>query len=165
MRRLAAVLFSAAFLVTGLAGPATAQTTGNQRFIVIISASGDRESSRVIAIGPITAVGTFQENEDPDLVEFLFPQGTITLFAPAEDESEDFNERACVGSFTFSGPVTIVGATGAFRGATGSGRVDGRGTFVADRTPDGCSEEEEGGSFFLYASVTANVTLPAQAAA
>ena len=165
MKKMAAVVLSAAFVVLGLAAPAAAQTSGNQRFIVFGSGSGDQVSFRVVAVGPLTAVGTFEELEDPDFVRFRFPQGTITLFSPVGDETEEFDERSCTGSFTFTGPVTISGATGAFAGAQGTGTVRGRGYFVGERTADGCSEDEDSGFFFLFADVNANVTLAGQAAA
>lgn len=164
MKRLAAVVLGA-FVLMGLASPAMAQTAGNQRFIVVGGGSGSQESFRVIAIGPITAVGTFEETEDEDVVRFVFPQGTVTIDSPTGDETEDFNERACVGRFTFTGPFTIIDATGAYEGATGSGQVQGQGTFVGERTPTGCSEDENAGFFFLYATATGLVTLPAQDAA
>ena len=165
MKRLAAVVLSTAFIVMGLASPAAAQTAGNQRFIVFGSGSGGQESFSVVAIGPITGFGTFEELEDPDFVRFRFPQGTITLFSPTADETGDFDERSCTGSFTFTGPVTITEATGAFTGAQGTGTVHGQGYFVGERTAAGCSEDEDAGFFFLYADVTANVTLAGQAAA
>jgi hypothetical protein len=165
MKRLAAVVMSTAFVVMGLASPAAAQTAGNQRFIVYGSGSGNQASFSVVAIGPITGFGTFEETEDPDVVRFRFPQGTITLFSPTGDETEDFDERTCTGSFTFTGPVTIVGATGAFTGTTGTGTVRGQGYFVGERTATGCSEDEDSGFFFLYADVRANVTRAGQAAA
>ena len=164
MKRLAAVVLSAAFIVMGLASPATAQTAGNQTFIVYGGGSGDPDFT-VVAIGPITAVGTFEETDDPDIIRFRFPQGTVTLDSPTEDESGDFNEAACTGSFSFTGPFTIVGGTGAYQGATGSGDVQGQGWFVGERTATGCSEDEDAGFFFLYATATGNVTLPARAAA
>jgi hypothetical protein len=164
MKRLMAVLLAAAFGVVGWAGPAGAQTTGNQRFIVVGGGSGDEVNFRVIAIGPITAVGTFEESEDPDVVRFVFPQGTVTLDSPTGEETEEFDERTCTGSFTFTGPFTITGATGAFQGATGSGQVRGQGRFIGERTANGCSEDEDAGFFFLYATATGNVTVPARAA-
>ncbi len=165
MKRLLALLAGAVFVVMGLASPAAAQTQGNQRFIVFGSGSGGNETFRVVAIGPITGVGTFEETDDPDVVRFRFPQGTVTLDAPTGEETEEFDERTCTGSFTFTGPVTIIGATGAFQGATGSGQVRGQGRFIGERTETGCSEDEDAGFFFLYADVRGNVTLPGQAAA
>jgi len=165
MRRFAAVLLGAGLLVMGLAGSASAQTQSNQRFIVVGGGSGSQVNFTVIAIGAITAVGTFEETDDEDVVRFRFPQGTITLDAPDDDETEQFDERTCVGSFTFRGPFTISGATGAFQGATGGGRFEGKGTFIAERGPAGCSEDEDSGFFFLYVTVTGNVTVSSRAAA
>ena len=165
MKRLAAVVLSTAFVVMGLSSPAAAQTADNQRFIVYGSRSGDQANFRVVAVGPITGIGTYEETEDPDFVRFRFPQGTITLFAPVGEETANFDERTCTGSSTFSGPITIVGATGAFSGTTGTGTVRGRAFFVGERTATGCSEDEDAGTVFLYADVRANVTRAGQAAA
>ena len=162
MKRLAAVVLTTAFVVMGLSSPAAAHTADNQRFIVYGSSSGDQANFRVVAIGPITGMGTYEETEDPDFVRFRFPQGTITFFAPTEEETATFDERSCTGSSTFTGPITIVGATGAFTGMTGTGTVGGRAFFVGEHTATGCSED---GTVFLYADVRANVTRAGQAAA
>lgn len=154
----------AALALVALAGPAVAQTSGNQRFIVVGGGTGN-PTVRVIAVGPITAVGVLEETEDEDIVRFVFPQGTLTLDAPSEEESEEFNERACTGSFTFSGPFQIIGATGAYAGTTGSGTFEGQGRFVGERTATGCSEDEDSGFFFILVNVRGNVTLGGQAAA
>ena len=95
----------------------------------------------------------------------VFPQGTLFLHVPNDGETDTFNERACLGTFTFTGPWTISSATGAYAGATGSGRFDGKGTFVGQRTAEGCSEDEEGSLFFLFARVRGTITLPNAVAA
>ena len=166
MRKALAMAAAVAVGVLGLAGTASAQTGTNQRFLVLFSGSGGNETSRVIATGPIRGVGTFEETEDEDVVRFVFKNGTVTLNAPSEDESEEFNERTCSGSFTFSGSFQIIDATGAFEGARGSGRFEGRGKFFGERLPGGgCSEDEDSGFFFLTVNVRGNVTLGRPAAA
>ncbi len=164
MRKVLAALLGVALGVFGLAGTASAQTRTNQRFIVIFSGSDGNETSRVIATGPISGVGTFEETADEDVVRFVFRNGSITLDAPIEDESERFDERTCSGSFTFGGRWEIIEATGAYRGASGSGQFEGRGRFIGERAPGGgCAEE--GGFFFLRVEVRGNVTLGRQGAA
>lgn len=150
--------------MVGFAGPASAEA-GNQRFIVIVSGSGGDETGRVIAVGPITGVGTFEETSDPDVVRFVFDEGTITLNAPNDEESDEFDERSCSGSFTFSGRWEIIEATGAYEGATGSGEFEGQGRFVGERELEGCSENEDAGFFFVVVHVTGDVSLDDQAAA
>ncbi len=164
MRKLALVLGIVAGMVL-TAVPVSAQTGGNQRFTVIISGRGEGtpDISRVVAAGPIRGAGTFEETDDPDVVRFVFPQGSITLDAPSTEESEDFNERTCSGSFTFSGPFTIIEGTGPYEGATGSGTFEGKGRFFGRPTADGgCSED---GFFFLIVKVKGTVSLADQAAA
>jgi hypothetical protein len=162
VRALVVVLGLAVGMV-GLAGPAAADDGGNQRFWVFLSESDGEETNFVVAVGPITGVGTFEEDEDPNLVHFHFPQGSVTLFVPTEEESEDFNELTCSGSFSFSGPWEIVSGTGAYRNASGSGRFSGTGHFFGD--PTNCDEEAEGGIFFLNVFAHGNVSLGGRAAA
>lgn len=135
---------------------------------MIISGQGEGAPgiSQVVASGPIRGVGTVEFDEtNEDIVRFVFPDGSITLDAP-EDEgsgSEEFNERTCSGSFTFSGPFEIIDGTGAYEGATGSGTFEGRGRFFGRPTVDGCSEED--GFFFVVVKVKGTVSVPDQAAA
>jgi hypothetical protein len=164
MKKAFAAVLGVAFGLFGLAGTASAQG-GNQRFIVFGSGSGAEESAIVIAVGPITGVGTFEETEDPDVVRFVFDEGSITLHVPNDEESEEFDERTCSGSFTFGGPFEIIGGTEAYAEASGSGRFQGQGRFFGERTLEGCSEDEEAGFFFFVVNATGNVSLDDQAAA
>jgi len=165
MRKALAVVLGVTLGLVGSAGAASAQAAGEQRFIVIASGSGGEERSTVIAVGPITGVGTFEETENEDVVRFVFDEGSILLYAPGEEETEEFDEFSCTGSFTFSGPWEIIGGTGAYEDASGSGRFAGQGRFVGVREPQGCSEDEDAGFFFLYVEVTGTVSLDDQAAA
>ncbi len=166
MKKTLAVVLGLTLGLFGLVGSASAQTRTNQRFIVLLSGSDGNETARVIASGPIKGVGTFEETDDEDVVRFVFPNGSITLDAPSEDEDEEFNERTCSGSFRFSGQWEIIEGTGAYEDATGSGTFEGRGKFFGERLPGGgCSEDEDAGFFLLRVEVRGNVTLGDRAAA
>ena len=165
MKRLALVVGIVAGVMLS-AVPVSAQS-GNQRFTVIISGQGEGAPgiSQVVASGPIRGVGTLEfSKSDEDVVIFVFPDGSITLDAPTTEETEDFNERTCSGSFTFSGTFDIIEGTGAYEGATGEGTFAGKGRFIGQRNPDGsCSEED--GFFFVVVKVKGTVSVPDQAAA
>ncbi len=166
MRKILAAIMGVALGLLAFTGSASAQTGTNQRFIVLFTGSDGNETSRVIAIGPITGVGTFEETDDEDVVRFVFRNGSITLNAPTEEEDEEFDERTCSGSFTFSGPWEIIEGTGAYEDASGSGQFEGRGRFFGQRAQGGgCSEDEDAGFFFLRVEATGNVTLAPRAAA
>ncbi|HVL27683.1 MAG TPA: hypothetical protein VM390_06020, partial [Acidimicrobiales bacterium] len=114
-------------VLLGSTAPAVAATTGRQTFVVVLR----DDTSTVYGSGPISGIGTFSEDpNNSDLVTFTFPDGSVTLAAPSTEESESFNEVACVGRFSFGGDYTIAHATGAYAGATGSGTFSGTGIFV-----------------------------------
>ena len=166
MRKALAAVMGVSLSLVAYSGNASAQTGTSQRFIVLASGTDGNETTRVVATGPIRGVGTFEETEDEDVVRFVFRNGSVTLNAPSEEEDGEFNERSCVGSFTFSGPWETIEGTGAYECATGSGQFEGRGTFIGERAPGGgCSEDEDAGFFFVRVDVRGNVTVPAQAAA
>ena len=155
MKRLLAALALVATVLAGQAVPAGAATTGDQSIVLIIRDDG----ATAVATGPISGIGDFFEDpDDPDIVTFVFPNGSVTFDAPADEETESFNETACVGRFTFSGGYTIVDATGAYEGASGEGTFSGRGVFVGRHTDDGCSDE--GGSVVVFVRVSGTTTLP-----
>jgi hypothetical protein len=162
VKKVLAVVLGLGLGLFGLAGSASAQTGTNQRFIVLFSGS-ESSTGRVIASGPIKGVGTFEETDDEDVVRFVFRDGSVTLDAPTEEEDDEFNERTCSGSFTFSGPWEIIEGTGAYEGASGSGTFEGRGKFFGERAPGGgCSEDEDAGFTFLRVEVRGHVTLDRQ---
>ncbi len=161
MKRVFAAVACVAVALVGFAGSASAETTGKQRFLVTITSSDGHETSTVAATGPISGTGTFRETANEDVVRFVFKKGSITLNAPNDEETDRFDEASCKGTFKFSGHWEITQATGAYKGATGSGTFRGSGQFIADRLPDGsCSEDDDAGSFFLRVDVRGTVTLP-----
>lgn len=161
MKKLIGVATGIALGVVGLAGPAAAQTSGgnNENFTVIFSGSGNAPG-QVIATGAFNGVGKDVQlgGENSNRDKFVFPGGT--LFASETDNggTQSFNPTSCVGKFTDSGTFTITRGTGEFKGVTGSGTYRLKGTFVADRNPDGsCSEQ--GGTSVIVIKATGNLNL------
>jgi len=79
----------------------------------------------------------------------IFPNGSINLRHPETGGSDSFDPRTCFGTATFNGTYSIESGTQAYAGATGTGTYQGRAFFLAERTAQGCSEEETAFSFFL----------------
>ena len=152
MRKIAVGVSLALGALLGLSAPAWA-VTGSQRFIIF----GQDEGGTVVATGAISGVGEdIETSEDTDT--FRFPQGDVNIDHPQTGGSEDFNEVACIGRFTFSGTYDITSGTGAYAQATGEGTYTGRGIFIGRRTAEGCSEE--GGTSFFFVTAEGTTTLP-----
>ena len=128
-------------LTVAVATPAQAQGQSDQRFTLIIL--GEERTGIAVGRGPITGVGTFKGNqEDPDVGLLSFPSGTLTIRGFFTEESTDFDERSCVGTFVTSGTWVVEEGTGAYEGATGGGRIEGRVKFGTERTAEGCGETQ-----------------------
>jgi hypothetical protein len=146
-----------ALLVTGIAlaisaatvMPATAATTGSETFrgtIVTSGVSGTRTviTSVVIAKGAFSGVGRIVEvpnlPTDPDNVsrdDLVFASGTMHLVSTNLDFNVSVNPRSCVATATIHQTGEIVGGTGQFANATGSGTGTVTGPAVLARNPDG----------------------------
>ena len=126
-------------LTVALATPAQAQGRSDQRFTMIIR--GEGATGVAVGRGPITGVGTFRETEE-DVGIFSFPSGTLTIRGFFTEESTDFDPRSCIGTFVTSGTWVVEEGTGAYEGATGGGRLEGRVKFGTERTAEGCGETE-----------------------
>jgi len=66
-------------------------------------------------------------------------------------------------SFTFKENFKIIGGTGAYAGATGSGTDTGHGVFTAQRTPQGCDDSQSSGT--VVATIVGHVNLGGSAVA
>jgi hypothetical protein len=131
------------------AAPATAATSGSQTFkgaIVTSGVSGTRTviTSVVIAKGAFSGVGRIVEvpnlSTDPDNVsrdDLVFARGTMHLVSTNLDFSVSLNPRSCVATATIQQTGEIVGGTGQFANATGSGTATVTGPAVLARNPDG----------------------------
>jgi len=126
----------------GLSSPAWS-VTGPQSFILY--GSFDDEAT-IVASGPISGVGrsisTGEETETD-----IFPNGSINLRHPETGGSDSFDPRTCFGTATFNGTYSIDSGTGAYAGATGT--YQGQAFFLAERTAQGCSQDETAFSFFF----------------
>jgi hypothetical protein len=134
---------------TATAVPAAAATTGSETFkgtIVTSGVSGTRTviTSVIIAKGAFTGVGRIVEVPnlpgDPDNVsrdDLVFASGTMHLKSTNLDFSVSVNPRSCVATATIHQTGEIVGGTGQFAAATGTGTGTVTGPAVLARNPDG----------------------------
>lgn len=159
--------------LVGFAGPASAQTTGRQTFV--LSQVGDQPEATVFAAGPIRGVGTdivVNEEFDDEAGTFVsedvlrFRGGDVFVTFTGEAVFE-FDPVRCIGRLSGTATYEITGGTGRYTGASGSGSGTFRGTFVGGRNPDGtCSEEEEDESAgVFYARLHGTTVLPGARAA
>jgi hypothetical protein len=156
----AGLLVGATLAFVGMAGAASAATTGTQRFTFIANFSGDQTTCRVIATGPITGVGTCDPEDVTDnvtVIHVTLPNGAFDVTVTTLSETDNLNQQACVDRFTNSESFVVSGVSGAYANATGNGTDTLRGVFTADRTPNGC--DENSGSGFIVAQGTGPVTL------
>jgi hypothetical protein len=116
----------------------------------------------------ITAVGTdvflsSPEGDPASYSRYEFPDGTLSVRNTPEEEELTLNPRSCVGKLEASGTWQVLGGTGAYAGAQGSGTLTVSGTVFLAREAGGCSETE--GTLNGVIKITGEVTLPAAAAA
>jgi hypothetical protein len=101
----------------------------------------------VVATGVITAVGTdvfllSPEGDPASYSRYEFPNGTVSVRNTPEQEQFRLNPHSCVGKFKASGTWEVLGGTGAYADATGSGTLTLADTAFFARAPEGCSETE-----------------------
>ena len=160
LKRVVGALAGATVALVGLAGPSWAATTGTERLLFLVRQSGEEQTCTVIASGPISGVGTCTIEdvaEGETVVHATLPGGSFDLTTTTEDESDDFNEQACIFRFTSTEAFELTGVSGDFENATGSGTDVVRGSFFAERTPQGCDEASASG--FIIARATGTVTV------
>ena len=150
-------MLAAAIAMLALAGPALA-VSGTQRFTVLLG--GDVEP--VIAAGLVSGVGVLETDshelnpEDGSVMvvnRFIFDDGALLVIFRGRAQLEPVAN--CVTRTAIDGTFEVTGGTGQYERATGGGTFTDRGTFVADRTPEGCSDD---GVFRAVIRATGTIT-------
>jgi hypothetical protein len=115
------VLVSLASIVAvGVLGAGVAGASQPIEYFTAVSTSPSASSATIIAAGPISATGTdTQLGAHRD--NFVFPAGTLTIRHEQQTDSQTFDSRTCVGTFTETGTYDISHGTGAYAHVTGSG--------------------------------------------
>jgi hypothetical protein len=106
---------------------------------------GVDQPTLVAATGPITGVGvetqTEQDTSNGEFVEFTWHLSAGTVTADAVEQYTFVPDyRSCTAKATGTGSWTIVGGTGEYVGATGSGTFTDQGTFVGARDSHGACD-------------------------
>lgn len=164
MRRLLLVATMAAALM-GLPGTARAgaETPVNQRVDIVFVGA---QAGVVTARGAIDGVGVVTEENTlhPDgtfhgTLRFQFLLGSVTTPFSGVVTEVDVDPTTCTGRFATVGQFTIASGTGAYAGASGSGRFSERGIFNAVPTASGCSPTVQARTL-LVTEATGSVLLP-----
>lgn len=154
MRRMALAMVAMVLAVTGLAGPATAQTAADQRFEIVFSGESvnTQDEARVVGVGPIRGTGiaylvgsTHQpDGSFVDTYRVELRKGSFVTTVTGANDSFSLDPRSCLLRLTASGTFIISDGTGAYQGVEGGGTFAFRLVQVLDRGPDGCGEEGQG---------------------
>ena len=146
MGKVGRLLAIVAVLLLGAPSPAVA-LSGTQEFHLFVVGPGPVPPGRVVAIGVINAQGTAQQvsvQQNPDgsftgVNIYTFPAGSVIVQFTGRPTSFQFDPVRCITSFAVSGTFTIIGGTGAYAGASGSGTFTSEGQSILRRTVSGCS--------------------------
>ena len=169
VKRTLAAAAGVALALAGTPGSALGADTDQQRFTGVLIQDLAQEQptfSRVIAHGVIDAVGTevFRPSPEGDPNSYstlIFRDGTLATTSSPDSFVVVPNPGSCIRPFTATGHWTVTGGTGAYRGATGSGRLTASGVIRAERTPQGCAEDRGVSTGVVRA--TGRLSLPAPA--
>lgn len=149
----------------GLAAPSAlaSPAAGTERLTVLIRSGPSGDTSQVIATGPVTGVGTLTfahvEGQEAVGATVELPQGTLSVLSTQLTDNSNPNFTSCVNRFSGTSALRVIGGTGAFAGATGTGTGTDQGFAVAARNADGtCNLDAEPLAGFEIVHVTLNLT-------
>ena len=152
LRRLAVAAAAIPLIaITAMAPAASAASNTNQRFVWLFTAGSD--GGKAIGTGLVNGVGTIRAGEGyPFPVTVSMPQGDLYLLGTIDSVSNDLDPTTCVDHRSGADTYEVTGGTGAFAGATGTGRDTENGYIVLPRNADGsCNLDGDpvGGAFWL----------------
>jgi len=159
LRKFMAGLATACLGLVVVAGPAAA-ATGTETFRVVFNGDPGNPVARVVASGVVNGVGTDKATDQPPGADLItLPGGTITIVTTTPPGGVTFDPRSCVVRINFTnGTYTVVGGTGAFQGASGSGTYSARAAGVLKRTNGTCAPDTR--SFVATFTLTGPLTIP-----
>lgn len=134
--RIGAVAAIVLALALGSPGTASAGDGAEQTFRLLFTADPTQTPGRVIATGRITAVGTVQVTGASDgqlLASYVFPRGTLSVAATPLGGSFDPDLTSCTARATSTSRVDVLGGTGSYTGASGTGMATASAFLVGER--------------------------------
>lgn len=140
MRRLTRVGVIAGLALAMLPGYASAQTADNQTFTIIKTAPGP---SPAFARGVVNAVGTESSDRDPAHPgapfhsTFTFPGGDLSTVVTPGRPQVSVNPTTCLTQIAETDGFLVIGGSGMYAAASGSGTSTVRVTAIAGRSSDG----------------------------
>ncbi|MGI8678936.1 MAG: hypothetical protein ACR2LX_09665 [Jatrophihabitans sp.] len=131
MRKLLLLLVSLALLAGTAVSASAAPADQRQTIVVAVRTSDGVNTCQVGATGPIHGAGTcgFEFKYGLNLFLLVFPNGTVDLLATAEHETD--HSSPCLHTARFTGSYEILGGSGAYAGASGSGTISGQSAEVS----------------------------------
>jgi hypothetical protein len=121
-----------AFLVPHSAlgfGHHAARAAKTQHILIMSTNPADNDVPYIVARGPIHALGRDHQFAHKDV--FKFPNGSITVTHKATGHQQTHDAKTCYFKDTEHGTFKVTGGTGAYAGASGSGKYHVSVNFVA----------------------------------
>jgi len=118
----------AALVLAGTAAPADAHPAASSasETVSIVFAGAPGKPGTVIAYGAVTDIGTITPT-DGDVDTYVFPDGTLAVRLSVSTTVGYPRPPSCVTTFRSTGTFLVVGGTGRFAGASGSGTASDAG--------------------------------------
>lgn len=117
-----------------------AQAAPQQRFTLTGTTIHGKDSPiRVTSAGPISGTGTAvdRDSKTKDELTIRFRKGTLRITSKEGPVTAKPNYRTCTAALTAHGTFLIVGGSGAYASASGSGTYVRHDRLVGGRTPSG----------------------------